>query len=84
MYALRHLQETGTRRLVTCVGTPGTVYMDIPKGGTGKVRTVVSGSVAFVPARTAGGKALKAGTPVRVRRMLDASTVEVEEAKDQA
>lgn len=45
---------------------------------------VFSGSVAFVPARTAGGKALKAGTPVRVRRMLDASTVEVEEAKDQA
>jgi len=82
MYGLRRMQETGNRRLSTCVGQPGSVYMDIPKAGTGKVRTLVSGAVAFVPARTADGKPLKAGTPVRVRRMLDASTVEVEAVKE--
>ncbi|MFO8011773.1 MAG: hypothetical protein R6X20_00565 [Phycisphaerae bacterium] len=83
MYGMRRMQETGNRRLATCVGQPGSVYMDIPKSGTGQVRTVVSGAVAFVPARTADGKPLKVGTPVRVRRLLDASTVEVEAVKDQ-
>ena len=82
MYGMRRMQETGNRRLVTCVGQPGSVYMDIPKSGTGQVRTVVSGAVAFVSARTADGKALKAGTPVRVRRLLDPSTVEVEAVED--
>jgi len=82
MYGMRRMQETGNRRLSTCVGQAGSVYMDIPKSGTGKVRTVVSGAVAFVPARTADGKPLKAGTPVRVLRLLDPSTVEVEAVKE--
>jgi len=78
MYLMRRLQETGNRQLATCVGGRGTVYMDIPASGTGKVRTMVSGSISFVPARSADGKAVKAGTPVRVTRLLDTSTVEVE------
>jgi hypothetical protein len=78
MYLMRRLQETGTPRLSTCVGRPATVYMDIPAGGTGKVRTVVSGAMSFVAARSASGQAVKAGTPVRVVRLVDAVTVEVE------
>jgi len=78
MYLMRRLQETGTSRLATCIGQPATVYMDIPGSGAGKVRTLVSGAVRFVPARSAGGKALKAGTPVRVTRLVNPSTVEVE------
>jgi len=79
-YLMRRMQETGTRQLATAVGERGTVYMDIPAGGTGKVRTVVSGTVSFVDARSADHKALKAGTPIRVRRLLDPSTIEVEKA----
>ena len=78
LYLMRRMQETGTRQLATAVGERGTVYMDIPPDGTGKVRTLVSGTVSFVAARGAGGKELKAGTPVRVRRLLDSSTLEVE------
>ena len=82
-YLMRRMQETGTRQLATAVGERGTVYMDIPAGGTGKVRTVVSGTVSFVDARSADREALKAGTPVRVRRLLDPSTIEVEKATEE-
>ena len=82
-YFMRRMQETGTRQLATAVGERGTVYMDIPAGGTGKVRTVVSGTVSFVDARSADREALKAGTPVRVRRLLDPSTIEVEKATEE-
>lgn len=78
-YLMRRMTETGNVRLATCVGQPGTVYMDIPAGGAGKVRTLVSGMVSFVHARAAGGKALASGTPVTVKRLLDATAVEVEE-----
>jgi len=80
-YFLMRMTETGTRRLATCVGQRGLVYMDIPAGGTGQVKTVVSGTVSFVPAQAVGGEILKAGTPVVVKRLLDATTVEVEKAE---
>jgi len=80
-YFLMRMTETGTRRLATCVGQRGTVYMDIPAGGTGQVKTIVSGIVSFVPARAVGGEILKAGTPVIVKRLLDSTTVEVEKAE---
>ena len=82
-YFMRRMQETGTRQLATAVGERGTVYMDIPAGGTGKVRTVVSATVSFVDARSADREALKAGTPVRVRRILDPSTIEVEKTTEE-
>ncbi len=78
LYLMRRMTETGTPVLASCVGRPATVYMNIPAKGAGQVRTVVSGAVSHVPARSAGGKALEAGTPVRVRRLLDPHTVEVE------
>ena len=80
-YFLMRMTETGTRRLVTCVGQRAMVYMDIPASGTGQVKTIVSGTVSFVPAQAVGGEILKAGTPVVVKRLLDATTVEVEKAE---
>jgi len=74
---LRKLAETGTKQLRTCVGRRGTVYMDIPGSGEGQVRVVVSGAVSMVRARASGGEAIESGTPVRVLRMLDESSVEV-------
>lgn len=75
---MRRLAETGTARLSTCVGTRGSVYMDIPAGGLGQVRVKVSGAISMVGARAAGGEQLEAGTAIRVLRTLDHSTVEVE------
>jgi len=83
---LRGLAETGNPQLRTCVGARGMVYMDIPGGaGQGKVRVPVSGVISMVRARALGGDEMEAGTPVRVVRMLDANTVEVQpiEPEDQ-
>jgi len=77
-HMMRKLTESGTPRLATCVGESGTVYLDIPDGGRGEIRIPVNGVMAHVKARTADGKALKMGTAVRARRVLDAATVEVE------
>jgi hypothetical protein len=81
---LRKLAETGTQQLVTCVGKRGSVYLDIPAEGQGEVRVNVSGVISMVKARAAGGKEIKAGTPVRVVRMLDGSSVEVQPVEPEA
>jgi hypothetical protein len=77
-YFLMRMTETGTRRLATALGQPATVYMDIPAGGAGQIRVMISGAVSFVSARVAGGEALKAGAPVVVKRIIGPNTVEVE------
>ena len=76
-WGLRKLTKAGTSDLRTCIGKPGTVYLDIPEDGMGEVRVTVSGVVSYVKARSADGKELKAGTPIRVVRRLDQTTVEV-------
>jgi uncharacterized membrane protein YjfL (UPF0719 family) len=80
-YFLMRMTETGTRRLATALGQPATVYMDIPAGGAGQIRVMISGAVSFVSARAAGGEALKAGAPVVVKRLIGPNTVEVEKAQ---
>ena len=80
-YGLRKLTVTGTADLATCVGTHGSVYVTIPEGGVGEIRTMVSGSVTYVKARSGDGKAMPAGTQVRVSRRLDELTVEVEKVE---
>lgn len=80
LYALPRLAQTGTRNLETCVGTEGTVYLDIPADGTGEVRATVSGTVCYVKARAQDGKALKSGTPVQIVRRMGVNTVEVKPA----
>jgi hypothetical protein len=77
-YFMRRMQESGTPRIATCVGRPGTVYMDIPAGGSGQIRTLVGGVASTVAARSKSGEHLPQGTPVRVLRVLDAHCVEVE------
>ena len=77
LHWLRKLAETGNRRLTTALGQPGTVYVDIPAGGQGEVRVLVSGVVSLVKARAPGGQAVKAGTPVTVTKLLGVNSVQV-------
>jgi hypothetical protein len=80
LYMLPKLAQTGTRRIASTVGARGTVYLDIPKEGSGEVRIPVSDVISFVKARSLSGRTLKAGTVIVVKRVLDETTVEVEEA----
>jgi hypothetical protein len=76
-FIFQKLTASGTMSLNTAVGRPGTVYLDIAEGGTGEVRITVSDRISYVKARATGGAALKAGTPIRVIRRVDQTTVEV-------
>ena len=78
---MRKLAETGTMRLRSCVSNRGTVYLDIPADGQGEIRVNVGGRITLVRARGAGGAGIEAGTPVRVVRLLNSSSVEVQQVK---
>ena len=82
LYLLPKLAHTGNSRIASAVGAKGSVYLDIPAGGAGEVRVSVSDVVSFVKARSRGGKAIKAGTVVVVTRVLDVTTVEVDETSE--
>ncbi len=83
-YWMRKLTETGTINLGTCVGTNGTVYLDIAEGGEGQVRVTVSGTISYVKARSADGGEIKSGVPIIVTRKLDQTTVEVKPTEREA
>jgi hypothetical protein len=78
LWGMRRLVSVGNLRLESCVGTDGTVYVNIPANGMGEVRVEVGGVVSYVKARTVDGQALKAGAAIRVARKLTANTVMVE------
>jgi len=80
LYSLLRLQETGNATVWSAVGEDGSVYMDIPHDGIGKVRVPVSGAITFVNARSRNGEPLKAGTKVKVVGIIDDNTIEVEAA----
>jgi hypothetical protein len=80
---LRRLTESGTQKIATCVGKRGSVYLNIPPDGQGEIRVLVSGRVTMLKARSGEGEEISAGTPIRVVRALDTTTVEVEEVTDE-
>ena len=83
VFSLLHkLTETGNVRLASAVGGRGTVYLDIPEGGTGEARVMVSNAVQVVKARAVAGAALSSGTPVVVTRVLGPAIVEVKALQD--
>ncbi len=81
-YMMRRMTETGSPRIASCLGTRGTVYLDIPRDGMGEIRATVSGVVTHVKARAVGGQELPSGTPIRVKRVLSPNSVEVIPTRD--
>ncbi len=78
VYRLVRLEETESASLWTAVGEEGTVYMNIPERGVGKVRVLLRGAVSFVNARSSSGQALEAGAKVIVVGVTDENTLTVE------
>ena len=77
LYVLPKLAHTGTLDIATAVGAAGSVYIDIPEGGEGEIRTEVGGVMSHVKARASDGQAIKAGTAVVVERVVFGNRVEV-------
>ncbi len=78
IYALGRLGEEGTKNMASCKGALGTVYLDIPAGGFGEIKTTVGDVVEHVKAQSVNGEALSAGTPVRVVQVVGQAWVKVE------
>lgn len=78
LYWLLRMQEVGNVPLWKAIGEQGTVYMDIPEGGIGKVRILCGGTVCFVNARSRSGEPLPAGTAIKAVGTLDERTLEVD------
>jgi membrane protein implicated in regulation of membrane protease activity len=82
VYKLVQLQETGNITVWSAIGEEAVVYMNIPEGGVGKIRVMVSGVMSYVNARSKGGNAIPAGTKVRVSAVLDNNMLEVEPTEE--
>jgi membrane protein implicated in regulation of membrane protease activity len=82
LYWLLRQQELGNASVWSALGEEGIVYMDIPEGGLGKIRVMVSGAISFVNARTREGNPLTSGAKVRVVGVVNDTTLEVEEIRN--
>lgn len=60
------LQSSGTLQTKDAVGSTGTVYMNLPEGGTGRVSINFKNRLREFDATEKDGKAVQTGTPVRV------------------
>lgn len=77
-YMMRRLTHSGNMRMDSCVGTIGTVYLDIPANGEGEVRVLLSGVITLLKARSRDGLALKSGMSVRIVNLIGGNVLEVE------
>lgn len=71
------LQSSGNLATASAVGSTGTVYLGIPRGGTGRVSINFRGRLREFDANSADGEAIATGTPIRVVR-VEASVLVVE------
>lgn len=79
LFMLKKLSESGNKNMNSCIGTTGTVYLNIPEGGQGEVKVLVSNVSTHVKARGAGGKAIEANKTVKVIKRVGQDIFEVEE-----
>ncbi|MBU0728506.1 MAG: hypothetical protein KKE17_08220 [Proteobacteria bacterium] len=61
-----NLQSSGTLKTADAVGSTGTVYLTIPKGGTGRVSLNFRNRLREFDATEKNGNEVPTGTPVRV------------------
>jgi membrane protein implicated in regulation of membrane protease activity len=60
------LQSSGTLKTADAVGSTGTVYLNIPKGGTGRVSLNFRNRLREFDATEKNGAEVPTGTPIRV------------------
>jgi membrane protein implicated in regulation of membrane protease activity len=60
------LQSSGTLQTKDAIGSTGTVYMNIPEGGTGRVSINFNNHLREFDATEKNGKSVDTGTAVRV------------------
>ncbi len=77
LYLLLKMQEQGNISAAWAIGEEGTVYVNVPNCGIGKVRLMIRGVMTVISARSRNGAPIKAGTRVKVVNIVNQNTVEV-------
>ena len=77
LHLLLRMQEHGNASAWWALGEQGTVYINIPPDGLGKVRLMLRGAMSMVNARSQNGMPIAEGSRVKVVNVLNQNTVEV-------
>ena len=75
---MRRLQTEGTIDIQNTIGTEGSVYLTIPKNGTGQVQLIAQGSLKIFDAVSNNKNAIATGENVRVTGVASGTTLIVE------
>jgi len=75
---MKKLQSEGTLVIQNAVGVSGSVYLTIPKGGSGQVRVPVQGALKIFDAVSEDKHSIGTGEKVRVVGVVDNKTLNVE------
>jgi hypothetical protein len=77
LYFLLRMQEQGNVSVSWALGEKGTVYINIPENGAGKIRVMTRGVMSVINARSSDGSPIIAGARVKVINVVNQNTVEV-------
>lgn len=78
---MKRLQMEGTINIQNTVGTAGSVYLTIPKNGTGQVQIIAQGSLKIFDAVSSNKSMIATGEKIHVVGVAGGNTLVVEKAK---
>ena len=78
---MRRLQTEGTINIQNTIGTEGSVYLGIPKNGTGQVQIIVQGSLKIFDAVSKSRAMIATGEKVQVVGVASGNTLIVEKTQ---
>jgi hypothetical protein len=78
---MKRLQTDGTINIQNTVGTEGSVYLTIPKNGTGQVQIIAQGSLKIFDAVSTNKNVIATGEKIHVVGVTGGNTLIVEKAK---
>ncbi len=78
---MKKLQTEGTINIQNTIGTDGTVYLTIPKNGTGQVQIIAQGSLKIFDANAKNKDAIAVGERIRVTGVTGGNILTVERIK---
>jgi hypothetical protein len=78
---MKRLQTEGTINIQNTVGTEGSVYLTIPKNGTGQVQIIAQGSLKIFEAVSNNKSVIATGEKVQVVGVAGGNTLVVEKLK---
>lgn len=78
---MRRLQTEGTINIQNTIGQEGSVYLGIPKNGTGQVQIIVQGSLKIFDAVSKSKNMIASGEKIQVVGVISGNTLVVEKSQ---